>query len=200
MDTPWISTWISCIVSSSQSRIWRLSSTRNGLYVSQFFHLAALLTACIDVHPIKSPLQHYGRPLTGSSISSYIHLEVLRYEVLVYTLWCSYQEWSETERVPNLQISSMIWSERWNFKLKSPVLQCLAKISTTIFLKWLVPYFAIQNLELEFSPGNLSWTHVHPGKRIWVTFGHIRWPTSLWNLLPLFRNAAKKGENISRPR
>lgn len=85
----------------------------------------------------------------------------------------------------------MVWLKSWKSKLKTPVLQCSAKMSATIFLK--VTYFTIQELQLSFGLGHLLWNNVHLLQQIWVQCIKIVSTALSDSPMPLSRNAGKMG-------
>lgn len=111
------------------------------------------------------------------------------------TLKWSDEEESKTKIGPILWRSPVIWSKSWNFKVKSPVLQCLAKGVYHNLLK--VDYFTIQNLELGFGLGKLS----EPSYTFCNTFEkNVCTVVSkgLSNIaMHLLKNSARKGNSIS---
>lgn len=108
------------------------------MYGSRVFHLAALLTAFVDVQLIYLPFLHNRGYLTISCIPDFSkYLEALRCNVLICTILCSNREsiWNR-ERSRNTVIIK-ICSKLGNLKVKRTVIQCWAKVSSTAFLKWL---------------------------------------------------------------
>lgn len=117
---------------------WDLQLSKE-LYGSQVFFLIGQLTACTDVQPISSPLKQNTTLVMVSStpvcICPGFYVTIPDEHIIVLK-----RKTSQTDSVPKLPMLSTLWSKRWNFKMKTMILQYTAEVSTTLFLSGLLFY------------------------------------------------------------